>query len=205
MAYVAQDYSSLIGVRGFSRQMLEKHFGLYEGYVRNANKLIETMSEVFDDVQNAGGQAVELKNRLAFELNGVKLHEYYFSGMSREAQGEPDKGNPFCQKVAVTYGSYQNWKKHFRTLASLRGIGWAIAFYDADSGLVINTWVDEHHLGHVAGTSPILVLDLWEHAMLLDYGTDREKYIDAFFNAVDWPVIAERFERALERQEANWV
>ncbi len=203
MIYKANDYSALIGLKGFSQELLENHFALYEGYVKNANKLLATMTSVFDEVKAAGSHVVELKNRLAFELNGVKLHEYYFDSMSKDAAGEPDRGNPFYQKVALDYGSYQNWKKHFRTVASMRGVGWAIAIYDAQSGLVINTWVDEHHLGHVAGTSPVFVMDLWEHAMLLDYGSDREKYMDAFFKAVDWTVIAERFEKALERQEVH--
>lgn len=203
MIYNANDYTALLGVKGFSNKLLKNHFALYAGYVKNANRLLETLAGFAEEGRAAAAQFSEIKRRLSFELNGIKLHEYYFENMIKEAEGGLDKENLFYQKVTQEFGSYHNWEQNFRAVASVRGVGWAIAIYDVQSGLVINTWVDEHHIGHVAGTTPILVLDLWEHAMLLDYGSDREKYIDAFFNVVNWPVVAHRFEKVSETQEIH--
>ena len=78
-----------------------------------------------------------------------------------------------------------------------RGVGWAILFYDKQSGQLLNQWVDEHHLGQLVSTSPILCLDMWEHAYLYDYPTsEKKKYIDAFFENLNWEVIEENFKKA---------
>lgn len=205
MSYRANDYTKLLGMRGFSHGLLKNHFTLYEGYVKNANKLLETLTQLLEEDRMDGPEFSEIKRRLSFELNGIKLHEHYFENMGKDADDEPGRENWFLKKVTYEFGSYQNWKKSFRAVALMRGVGWAVAIYDAQSGLVINTWIDQHHIGHVAGTAPLLVLDLWEHAMLLDYGSNREKYIDAFFNVIDWNVVSHRFEKALELQEAHTV
>ena len=205
MIYKANDYTSLLGLKGFTNELLKNHFTLYEGYIKNANQLLETLTGLLKEEKTTGPHFTEIKRRLAFELNGIKLHEYYFENMCKDAHNEPDRETLFYKKVAQEFGSYQNWEKSFRAVASMRGVGWAVAIYDAQAGLVINTWIEEHHIGHVAGTIPILVLDLWEHAMLLDYGSDREKYIDTFFNVINWTVAASRFEKVLEHQEIRQI
>ncbi|HLD50227.1 MAG TPA: Fe-Mn family superoxide dismutase [bacterium] len=203
MIYKANDYTSLLGLKGFSKELLKNHFTLYEGYVKNANRLLGALTGLPEEGKTPELSFTEIKRRLSFELNGIKLHEYYFENMSRDANGEPDTEDWFYRKVIQEFGSYQNWQKSFRSVASTRGVGWAIAIYDPQAELVINTWVDEHHIGHVVGTIPLLVLDLWEHAMLLDYGSDREKYMDAFFDVIHWPLVSSRFEKALELEESH--
>jgi len=205
MVYEANDYHGLIGLKGFSKELLENHFALYEGYVKNANKLMELLTGLLEEGTASAVQFSELNRRLSFELNGIKLHEYYFENMHKDSAGDLDKESWFYQKTVHEFGSYQDWLKSFKAVASMRGVGWAITIYDARSGLLINTWVDDHHIGHVAGTEPLLVLDLWEHALLLDYGSDRGKYIEAFLKVVDWNVVTRRFEEALEQKELQFV
>ncbi len=205
MFYKANDYSLLLGIKGFSRTLLENHFALYEGYIKNSNKLLETLAQLLEEGNTATLQFSEIERRLAFELNGIHLHEMYFENMSKAVNGEPSKETYFYKKVVSQFGSFAAWKKSFRAVASMRGVGWAITIYDPRAEILINTWVDEHHLGHVAGAVPVLILDLWEHALLLDYGSDREKYIDAFFNILDWTVVSLRFAKATEFQESYAV
>lgn len=197
MIYKTKDYTSLLGLKGFSRELLKNHFALYEGYVKNANKQLETLGSLLKEGKTETLPFAEIKRRLAFELNGIKLHEYYFENMGKGDPGELDEKSTFYRKLRQEFGSYQSWEKSFRAVASMRGVGWAVAIYDARAGIVMNTWISEHHIGHVAGTAPLLVLDLWEHAMLLDYGSDRQKYIDAFFNVIHWPAVCARFEDAI--------
>ena len=205
MIYRANDYSSLFGMKGLSKELLKSHFELYEGYVKNANQLIESLNQLLEEGKTTGFQFSEMKRRLAFELNGIKLHEYYFENMSADDdQGELDEETLLYKKIVQEFGSYEKWEKSFRSVASMRGVGWAVAIYDARSDLIINTWIDEHHVGHVAGTFPLLVLDVWEHAMILDYGTNRKKYIDAFFGVINWTAVSSRFAKALELEEIGF-
>ena len=203
MIYKANHYESLLGMEGFSDSLLKNHFSLYEGYVKNANKILEILGGLTEEGEILGPPFSEIKRRLSFELNGIYLHERYFENMTKESPGGPDKESLFYKAMIQGFSSYAKWEKDFRSVASIRGTGWALTLYDPRSGILMNTWVDEHHMGHVAGTFSIIVADLWEHAMLLDYGSDREKYLDAFLNVLEWGTISERFARALEFQETR--
>ena len=81
----------------------------------------------------------------------------------------------------------------------IRGVGWSVLYQDPIEGRLINTWIGEHQIGHLAGGTPLLIMDVWEHAFMLDYGTDRMAYIKAFFNNVNWEAAAERYQK-YERQ-----
>jgi Fe-Mn family superoxide dismutase len=87
------------------------------------------------------------------------------------------------------------WKKDFAAVGGMRGVGWAIAYLDPWTGYISNHWVSLHEDGNVAGFEPILVMDVWEHAFLLDYKpAERAKYIEAFFSNVDWAVVKDRLK-----------
>ncbi|MBI4372287.1 MAG: superoxide dismutase [Candidatus Omnitrophica bacterium] len=202
MVYQAKDYSKLMGMEGFSKKLLENHFKLYEGYVKNANKCLKRLDQLLNEGETENIEFSEIKRRLSFELNGIKLHEYYFENMVKDGV-EIDKRSGFYKKLVEEFGSYEKWRKSFTGVAQMRGVGWAVAIYDPSADLIFNTWVEEHHIGHVVGCFPILVLDLWEHAMLLDYGSDRPSYIDAFFKVIDWSCVAQRFESALLVEESG--
>lgn len=202
MTYQAKDYSHLLGLKGFSDHLLKNHFKLYEGYVKNANQQMEVLKESYSKNEKVSDVSLcEIKRRLSFELNGVHLHEYYFENMALGEGGKLNRETFLYKKISRDFGSYAAWEANFKNLGMTRGVGWVVMIYDSSFDMLMNTWVDEHHLGHVTSATPVLVMDLWEHAMLLDYGSDREKYIDAFFHVVHWKQVSKRYEDVLEFQE----
>ncbi len=200
--YEPKNFDHLLGTAGFSDALLKNHFTLYQGYVTNTNKLIEEMKTTTPGTP----QYAELKRRFGWEWNGMRLHELYFKNISKEG-GEIGDGE---LKKALNYvwGSYDNWKKDFVACGTMRGIGWVILYYapqsrartnadltqtDAESkGRLFNVWVNEHDTGHLAGAVPILVMDVFEHAYISDYGLKRADYIEAFMKAIDWGEIEKR-------------
>jgi Fe-Mn family superoxide dismutase len=135
----------------------------------------------------------ELSRRLGFEYNGMLLHEHYFANLKRGGDGEPPARSRFRDAATKSFGRFETWKADFVGIGKMRGVGWAICYEDPGSGQLSNHWITLHETGHLAGFTPVLVMDVWEHAFLLDYKpADRPKYIDAFFANVDWEVVAER-------------
>jgi len=193
MKYQATNFERLLGTEGFSNQLLTNHFTLYNGYVTNTNKLIEELGELEKEGKAATPQYAEMKRRFGWEFDGMRLHELYFGNM---AKGAPalDKASKLCAKIAEVFGSYESWEKTFKATGAMRGIGWAILYYDSVGGHLVNAWVNEHDTGHLAGATPILIMDVFEHAFLTDYGLKRADYIEAFFKAIDWAAVQKRFE-----------
>jgi Fe-Mn family superoxide dismutase len=120
----------------------------------------------------------------------MRLHEYYFENLG--GKGDLDKSGKLGKKLADEFGSYEDWEKDFRATAAMRGIGWTILYQDNLTGRLINQWINEHETGHLAGCAPILVLDVFEHAFMLDYGLKRPDYIEAFFKNINWGAVEAR-------------
>ncbi|MEE8470781.1 MAG: superoxide dismutase [Dehalococcoidia bacterium] len=190
MAYSAKDYGSLIGMEGFSDTLLNNHFTLYQGYITNTNKLLDTLAAMLKEGKVATPEYAELKRRLGFEFNGMRLHEYYFENLG--GKGALDRSGRLGRKLAEDFGSYEDWEKDFRGTAAMRGIGWTILYQDDQTGRLINQWINEHETGHLAGCKPVLVLDVFEHAFMIDYGLKRPDYIEAFFRNVNWSAVEGR-------------
>ncbi|OGH60081.1 MAG: superoxide dismutase [Candidatus Magasanikbacteria bacterium RIFCSPHIGHO2_01_FULL_33_34] len=187
--YEALDFSHLLGTPGFSDNLLNTHFGLYQGYVKNTNSLSDRLKEL---AENAGpGEYAELKRRFGWEFNGMRLHELYFENMTKDAV-ELDENSNLGKKLTTEFGSIDQWRKDFVSTGALRGIGWAILAYDKRGDRLFNTWINEHDVGHLSGAKPLLVMDVFEHAFILDYGMKRADYIEAFMKAVNWAKVAER-------------
>ncbi len=187
----------LAGLQGISDNTLQTHFGLYEGYVKNTNLLNEQIGEQITAGKAAGAnpQFAELTRRLGFEYNGMRLHEYYFDNMTKSAGGSPS--STLQDALAGSFGDFDTWKKDFMATGGMRGVGWAIAFQDPWTGRISNHWVTLHEDGNIAGFNPIVVMDAWEHAFLLDYKpSERAKYIESFFANIDWSVIESRLRPA---------
>jgi Fe-Mn family superoxide dismutase len=184
----------LSGLTGISDKTLEMHFKLYEGYVTNTNLLTEKINEILADGQVDKEEMPaysELTRRLGFEYNGMVLHEYYFANMKQNGGGDPSAG--FRGAVERSFPSFDIWRTDFVSVGKMRGVGWAICYLDPANGRVSNHWIELHQNGNVAGFVPLLVMDVWEHAYLLDYKpADRPKYIDAFLANVDWGVVEGR-------------
>ncbi|MCX6010927.1 MAG: Fe-Mn family superoxide dismutase [Chloroflexi bacterium] len=192
MGYTAKDYSALIGMKGFSETMLKNHFTLYQGYVTNTNKLWDIMTAMLKEGKTGTPEYAELKRRFGFEFNGMRLHEYYFGNLGGKKPA--DKTGALAKKLAAAYGSYDGWEQDFKATGAMRGIGWVILYQDNTNGWLFNQWINEHEVGHPAGCAPILVMDVFEHAFMLDYGLKRADYIAAFFQNIDWAVVAGRLE-----------
>lgn len=184
MDYTAKDFSNLIGMEGFSETLLKNHFTLYQGYVTNTNKLLTILASMAGDGRLGTPEYAELKRRLGFEFNGMRLHEYYFGNLG--GRQKLDMSDRLAKKLAEDFGSYEEWEKDFKGTGMMRGIGWAILYQDNVSGRLINQWINEHEVGHLAGCAPVLIMDVFEHAYMIDYGLKRADYIAAFFNNVDW-------------------
>ncbi|MGQ9672470.1 MAG: superoxide dismutase [Candidatus Aminicenantales bacterium] len=192
MAYTAKDYTRLMGMPGFSETLLKNHFTLYQGYVTNTNKVLEALALMLKEGKTGIPEFAELKRRLGWEFNGMRLHEYYFENLG--GKGGVDRPARVGQKIAADFGSYEAWEKDFRATGTMRGVGWVILYQDSTSGQLINFWINEHDIGHPAGCRPILVMDVFEHAFMTDYGLKRVDYIEAFFKNIDWPVVEGRLK-----------
>jgi Fe-Mn family superoxide dismutase len=192
MAYIAQDYGKLIGMEGFSETLLKNHFTLYQGYVTNTNKVLDTLDLMLKEGKTAIPEFAELKRRLGWEFNGMRLHELYFANLG--GNGPLNPGGKLATKLAGNFGSPDAWEKDFRAVGAMRGIGWAVLYEDAASGRLINFWVNEHDVAHPAGCTPLLIMDVFEHAYMLDYGLKRADYIEAFFKNIDWSAVEARLK-----------
>lgn len=186
----------LSGLQGISDETLELHFKLYEGYVKETNKLNEKIWEFIRDRkvdQEEMPAYSELTRRLGFEYNGMVLHEYYFDNLKKGGGiGDPNKSSQFLRAAAASFGSYEIWKADFIGIGKMRGVGWAICYENPENGHLSNHWISLHEVGNVAGFNPVLVMDVWEHAYLLDFKTERPKYISAFFSNINWDVVESR-------------
>ena len=192
MVYTAKDYSHLLGMEGFSDTLLKNHFTLYQGYVTNTNKLFDTINQMLKDRKTGSPEYAELKRRLGWEFNGMRLHEYYFENLG--GKKGPDRTVRLFKKISEDFGSFESWEKDFKATGMMRGIGWAVLYQDQLSGNLINFWINEHDVSHPAGCTPILILDAFEHAFMIDYGLKRADYIEAFFKNIHWKTAESRLK-----------
>jgi Fe-Mn family superoxide dismutase len=191
MKYDIKNFEHLLGMDGFSDELLKNHFKLYEGYVANMNKLNDVLVEMENDGKFGTPEFAELNRRLGWEFNGMRLHELYFGNLIKDKK-ETGKDSGLFKKITTEWGSYEMWVKDFKAMALMRGIGWVVLYYDKQGGRLFNVWVNEHDVGHLAGATPLLVIDVFEHAYLTDYGLKRADYIEAFMKNIDWSVVEER-------------
>lgn len=192
MSYAAKDYSKLIGMEGFSETLLKNHFTLYGGYVTNTNKLTDILAQMLKDDKTATPEYAELKRRFGWEFNGMRLHEYYFENLG--GKGGINKEGKLAKKLAECFGSCEAWEKDFRATGTMRGIGWIVLYQDPANGCLMNVWVNEHDVANLAGCNPVLVMDVFEHAFMIDYGLKRPDYIEAFFKNIDWAAAEARLK-----------
>jgi len=190
--YAEKDFSHLKGLTGISDKTIEIHLGLYSGYVKNTNLLNEKVIELTEANKAGQPEYAEIKRRYGWEYNGMRLHEYYFGNLKPGGSELKDTGN-LGRLMSETYSSIEVWKNDFMKVGGMRGVGWAILFQDPMTKTLSNHWISSHEEGNVAGFIPILVMDVWEHAFLLDYKpSERSKYIESFFQNIDWTAVEGR-------------
>jgi len=181
-------------LKGISTNAINIHIKLYEGYVKHANLILEKISEYAKDETANAYVLSELQRRFGFEFGGMKNHEYYFE----QFEGGPnDKIDTLKTAIEEEWGSFDTWRQRFTAIGLTRGIGWAVLSYDKANDRLINSWLDEQHIGQLNSTDIILALDMWEHAYLLDYiPASKKEYIDAFFDNLNWEIAEKRFVEA---------
>jgi len=192
MTYQAKDYSGLLGLPGFSETLLKNHFTLYQGYVTNTNKLLDLLAEMMKEGKMATPEFAETKRRLGWEWNGMRLHEYYFENLGGKEPLKPE--SRLYEKMVENFGSYELWEKEFKAMGAMRGIGWVALYQDTATGQLINFWINEHDVGHPAGSHLLLIMDVFEHAYMIDYGLKKADYIEAFFKNINWKIVESRLK-----------
>lgn len=179
---------------GISPKQVEVHLKLYGGYVKNLNTLVQTVEDLKKDSEKNAYALAEVKRRMGFEFDGMRMHEYYFSQWEKAAQA-PDGASALAESLTRQYGSLESWMNEFKAVGMMRGIGWTVLYFDPQAGIFHNVWVGDHELGQLSGLPVVLAMDMWEHAYMVDYvPAEKGKYVDAFFNNLNWSVIEERFK-----------
>ena len=194
--YTPKDYTHLLGMKGFSDTLLSNHFTLYTGYVNNVNTLLEKMNAV--RIERLGGdeshkeETAELHRRYGWEYNGMKLHELYFGNLTKDSSTIDESGTLY-KSIVERYESFDNFQTHFtKSVGMFRGIGWVALVQREDTLGVI--WINEHDGGLLADAKIILIMDVFEHAFITDYGIKRAEYISAFWANINWEVAEGRME-----------
>ncbi len=197
MTYTAKQFN-LPTLTGLSEKQIKVHLGLYEGYVKHVNLIMEKINALKS--ADADGNAyiiAELRRRFGFEFDGMRMHEYYFE----QFEGGPAPivvGNPFEKAVAEKYAD-QELVAHIKEVAGTRGIGWVVVYYDPRGDTLHTVFVNDHELGQLTGLPVLLALDLWEHAFMVDYvPADKKNYVDAFLANLNWGVAEKRFDEAMK-------
>jgi len=186
-------------LKGILRKTIENHFGLYAGYVKNTNTILTKIDEYAKDAEANAYALGEIQRRFAFEFDGMRNHEYYFDHFV-EGSSPVTSAESVQKAVLEEWGDWDLWLNRFKSIALTRGIGYAILYYDPHTQRLLNAWVDEHHQGQLTGLSPIIVLDMWEHAYFADYiPSEKKKYIEAFFENLNWENVEANLANALQQ------
>jgi Fe-Mn family superoxide dismutase len=182
----------LLSLDGISRETIEAHYKLYQGYVNKRNEILGKLAEVDLSTANQVYSGLRsLKVDLTFAIGGIKNHEVYFEHLGGKG-GEP--AGVFADLVRRDFGSVEAWKADLKA-TGLAGRGWAWTAYDFDESRLCNYIGDAQNSFPVWNASPLVALDVYEHAYFIDYGTDRAAYIDAFFNNLDYDVVNDWIQR----------
>ena len=203
--YTPKDFTHLLGMKGFSDIMLNNHFTLYNGYVNNVNVILGKMNAIrlerLSGDESHKEETAEMHRRYGWEYNGIKLHELYFENLTRDnteslkkiinTDGTINTDSKLAVGIIERYDSFDNFKIHFiKSVAMFRGIGW-VALIKRGEGLGV-IWIGEHDQGLLANAKILLIMDMWEHAYMTDYGIKKAEYIEAFWNNIDWNVVENR-------------
>jgi superoxide dismutase, Fe-Mn family len=194
--YLVQEQLKPSGLRGISDEQIEDHWKLYKGYVAQVNNLREELVQLRIEGKIESLAYADRRRRFGFEYNGMVLHEFYFGNLSSKKTKLESK--ELQQILEDTWGSYDLWVSDFASAGKTRGIGWAILCLDPTTNQFVNIFVAEHQDGNIAGFMPILVMDVWEHAYMVDHEAGgRGDYIKAFMQNINWEVVEKRFADAM--------
>lgn len=191
MTHTTKDFSSLIGkLEGISDTQLEAHFALYAGYVKKLNEIEEKLKSADKSASNYSfGEYSELKRREAVAFNGTYLHELYFENLGG---GDSQMSVELNSAIEASFGSLENWESDLKAAATSTP-GWVLLTWNLKDSSLHHYIMYEHHIGLPVHQVPILALDCWEHAFMIDYGIKKAEYLSAFLKNVNFNVVNERF------------
>jgi Fe-Mn family superoxide dismutase len=189
MEFKAKEFSSINGLPGLSEKLMTEHYKLYEGYVKKANEISEALKTVDKSKANATQSDLRsLKMGLSFAWGAIKSHELYFSHLNAKA-GRP--GDLMGKLIEQNFGSFDEWSEDI-SKTGIAARGWVWTAFDWDSKTVFNFLGDAHDAFPLWNATPLVALDVYEHAYMIDYGVNRADYIKAFLAALDWKVVEQR-------------
>jgi Fe-Mn family superoxide dismutase len=193
-------FASIRELNGISQRTMEEHYELYKGYCGKVNEIQEKLGSVDRASANQIYSDLRaLRVDLSFALGGVKNHETYFGHLGGKG-GQP--GGRVMEMIKRDYPSYDAWLGDFKA-SGLAARGWVWLAYDHDFNSLTTVVGDAQNTFPIWNATPILALDVYEHAYWIDYGRARAKYIEAFFNNVDWNAVEQNLERALAMQAVH--
>ena len=202
MTYTVQEQLKPTGLSGISQDQIDQHWKLYEGYVGQANKLKDELDALRKDGNGDSALYADRRRRFGFEFCGMVLHEYYFGNLT--SGDSSDNAAAFKKAVTEKWGSFEAWQEDFVNTGKTRSIGWAICAMDPLTGDINNHFIQLHEEGNIPGYHPILVMDVWEHAFMVDHAASgRGDYINAFFDNVNWNVVESRLNSASEKSTSE--
>ena len=183
-------------LKGISAKTIEDHLKLYAGYVKNTNLILQKINELAVDSEKNAYELAEVQRRFGFEYDGMRNHEIYFEALSNGAKNI-SKDTELYKSIEYVWGSFDAWLTRFKAIAMTRGIGWAILYLDKKEKFLMNAYVEDHQMGQLTGCTPILCLDMWEHAYIADYQPGGKKdYVEDFFVNLNWETIEKNFIEA---------
>lgn len=191
MTYTVREELKPSGLNGISDDQINDHWNLYAGYVTQSNALKDQLADLRSEGKGATPEYADRRRRFGFEFNGMVLHEYYFGNLKANVENNAAE---FTAAVEKAYGSFDAWLEDFANTGKSRSIGWAICYYDPATGDVNNHFVQLHEDGNIAGYIPLVVMDVFEHAYMVDHKAGgRPAYIEACMSNINWNVVEERF------------
>jgi Fe-Mn family superoxide dismutase len=190
MQYTEQSFN-LPELKGLSQKQIDVHLKLYAGYVKNVNAIASKIEEYKTDSEGNAIALSELKRRLGFEWNGMRLHELYFEALGGNGM-LPD--SDLKKALEKQYGSFEKFIAEFRAVGMMRGIGWTLLTHDKKANMFHTVWVSDHEVGHLSTLPVLIAMDMWEHAYMVDYvPAQKNEYIEAFLSNLNWEAVGKRF------------
>lgn len=183
-------------MKGISAKTIEEHLKLYAGYVKHTNLVLQKIDELAMDAEKNAYALGEVQRRFGFEYDGMRNHEIYFGSLSDGSTVLTTSG-ALATAIQNEWGSFDAWLNRFKSIAIMRGVGWAILYFDVKEKRLLNAYVEDHQLGQLVGCAPILALDMWEHAFVADYQpSGKKQYVEDYFENLNWSKIEKNFTDA---------
>ena len=201
VAYNPINYSHLLGkVKGIDDNLMKIHFKLYEGLVGATNGALKYIhSENVSDMVTYSA----IQKEFSLFFNGMRLHELYFGVMSGENMDNMDPN--LAKDINKYFGSFNKWKANFIKTGMIPGVGFSVLCRDKTTGLLFNTWINEFNIGEIIGPDLLLVMDMWEHAYISEFGLDLDKYCNTFLNNVNWSVVSKMYTDSVNGVKSNML